>query len=336
MSKLITSIGKLFRRSEHTDAALPENHRNTPEKGTQILVIDDSITAQKVLKIIFTDAGYDVIQAFDGESGIALAQQHNPVLIIMDVIMPGMSGFQATRMMRKDPEIANIPIMIVSGNKQAGDKFWLSSIGADLYLSKPFTREEILSGLDKLLYSDVAKKTTKPSETPNEVIEPDQTYKEKSLVIGNELQILVVDDSKTVQYKMKKILIQRGYDVLQAYDAKSGIIMAKKNKPALIIMDVVMPGANGFQATSYIRKDPDIADIPIIIISGNQKACEQFLATKLGANDFLTKPFSRSDIFSVIEKTLPVESRGNYLGIDTIVEADTNAEFEEKAVDLDI
>ena len=97
-----------------------------------------------------------------------------------------------------------------------------------------------------------------------------------------------------------------------------------------------MPGPNGFQATRYIRKDPDICDIPIIIVSGNQEACEQFLATKLGANHFLTKPFSRNEIFTVIEKTLPVESRGSYLGLDTIVEPDTNAKFEEKAIDLNL
>ena len=61
--------------------------------------------------------------------------------------MPGMSGFQAKRMIRKDPEIGRIPIMIVSGNEQAGDHFWLSSIGADLYLTKPFTKEDLLGAI---------------------------------------------------------------------------------------------------------------------------------------------------------------------------------------------
>ena len=345
MSNIVTSINKLFHRKKNAHGTTPDQQHNQPEAGTQILVIDDSKTAQQILHDIFVDAGYEVIQAFDGGSGIALAQQHKPALIIMDVIMPGISGFQATRMIRKDPEIASTPIMIVSGNEQAGDQFWLSSIGADLYLSKPFTRDEILSGLDKLLYSGVTNNTeanstqtgnTKASNTTNNVIEPDKIYQEKNLTIGNEQQILVVDDSKTVQYQMKKILIQGGYDVLQAYDAKSGIIMAKKNKPALIIMDVVMPGPNGFQATRYIRKDPDISETPIIIISGNKQACEQFLAAKLGANHYLTKPFSRSDIFSVIEKTLPVESLSINQGLDTIVEPDSNAKFEEKALDLNI
>lgn len=335
MSKLITNIRNLFRHNRNTDDILLDTYNNDSENKTLILVIDDSKSVQKVLKKILTAAGYDVIQAFDGESGIALAQQYQPALIIMDVIMPGLSGFQATRMIRKDPEIANIPIMIVSGDKQAGDQFWLSSIGADLYLSKPFTRVDLFTSLDKLLQAGVTKKITEPNVAANDVIEPDQAYQEKNLTIGNEQQILVVDDSKTVQYQMKKILIQRGYDVLQAYDAKSGIIMAKKNKPALIIMDVVMPGPNGFQATRYIKNDPEIADIPIIIISGNKQACEQFLATKLGADHYMTKPFSRSDIFAVIDKTLPVQSSSNIQqGIETIVEPDTQATFEEKALEL--
>ena len=135
MSKLITNIRNLFRHNRNTDGILLDTYNNDSEKRTLILVIDDSKTVQKVLKNILTGAGYDVIQAFDGESGIALAQQYQPALIIMDVVMPGISGFQATRMIRKEPEIANILIMMISGDKQAGDQFWLSYIGADLYLS---------------------------------------------------------------------------------------------------------------------------------------------------------------------------------------------------------
>lgn len=333
MSDLKENLLNLFRR--HKDANKTssknrrKNHRNNPDKGTQILVIDDSITAQKILKKIFTQAGYEVVQAFDGESGIALAQQYKPALILMDVIMPGISGFQATRMIRNDPEIAATPIVIVSGNKQAGDQFWLSSIGADHYLAKPFSRTDLFSALDKLLYADLIEKSDASNKVSEDIVEPDKSYDEKNLTVGNELKILVVDDSKTVQYQMKKMLIQRGYDVLQAYDAKTGIIMAKKNMPALIVMDVVMPGINGFQATRLIKKDKQIADIPVIVISGNKQASDQFWAIKLGADDYLSKPFSRNDLFASIDKTLHVESRNSSQGIDTIIEPDTKASYED-------
>ena len=340
MSKLRTSISKLFGHNGKNDSATFDKHRKEirkhPDKKIQVLVIDDSKTAQKILKVLFFQAGYEVIQAYDAESGIALAQQHKPSLILMDVIMPGISGFQATRMIRKDPDIADIPIIVVSGDKQAGDKFWLSNIGADQYLTKPFTRSQLFTAVDKLLFSGVPEKnieidevTEKAVKASNEVVEPDQSYKEKNLTVGNELKILVVDDSKTVQYQMKKILMQKGYEVLHAYDATSGIILAKKNKPALIIMDVVMPGMNGFQATRFIRKDKQITDIPVIIISGNRLASEKFWATKMGANHYLSKPFSRGDMFTAIDKVLQVRSINSSHGLNMIVEPDTHASYEE-------
>ena len=341
MSKLRRSIDRLFGRNGKAVSALSDNGskdtHNHPGKGTQILVIDDSKTAQKILNVIFSQAGYEVIQAYDAESGIALAQQHKPSLILMDVIMPGISGFQATRMIRKDPDIADIPIIVVSGDKQAGDKFWLSNIGADQYLTKPFTRSQLFTAVYKLLYSGVPEKNTKVDEfiekaveASNEVIEPDQSYKEKNLTVGNELKILVVDDSKTVQYQMKKILMQKGYEVLHAYDATSGIILAKKNNPALIIMDVVMPAMNGFQATRFIRKDKHIAEIPIVIISGNKLASEKFWATKMGANHYMSKPFSRCDMFAAIDKVLQVKSVNSSQGLNMIVEPDSHASYEEQ------
>ena len=330
MSKLKKSIGKLLSRNKKIDRPSSDiyykNDMKTPNSGVLILIVEDSKTAQKVLKNIFIRAGYDVLQAMDGESGIALAQQYKPSLILMDVVMPGISGFQATRMIRKDPEIANIPIIIVSGNEKAGEQFWVSEIGADHYLTKPLSSTELFASIDKLLRSGIS--TNNQDTVGREVVEPDLSYEEKNLTIGNESKILVVDDSKTVQYLMKKMLIQRGYEVLQAYDAKTGIILAKKNMPALIIMDVVMPGMNGFHATRHIKKDPQISHIPIVIISGNRQATDQFWATRMGAAYFLRKPFSRKDMFLVLDEILHVKSRRSDSGLNTIVEPDNHAIYE--------
>jgi len=341
MSGLGTTLSKLFGRRRDSDKVVRKerrkNYRNIPDDGTHVLIIDDSKTAQQLLKKMFTQAGYEVLQGFDGESGIALAQQHKPSLIIMDVVMPGISGFQATRMIRKDPEIADIPIIITSGSRVASNQFWLSKIGADQYLNKPFTRGDLFLMIDKVLYSEVLVKDWNKNEMGKEVVEPDQSYEDKDLHIGQEMEILIIDDSKTVQYLMKKMLMQRGYDVLQAYDGKSGIILAKKHKPALIIMDVMMPGMNGFQATRFIRKDPDITNIPIVIISGNKQASEKFWAAKLGASHYMSKPFSRSDLFKMLDKTLHMKSirstPSKDVVIDTIVEPDVS--YSEQVLEVD-
>ena len=118
------------------------------------------------------------------------------------------------------------------------------------------------------------------------------------------IKILVVDDSRTVVYGLRTVLEQDGYHVMEAYDGMTAIELAKAHQPDLILMDVIMPGLNGFQATRKIRKDPVTHSIPIIIISATEQPTEQFWLTKLGANDFLSKPIIRGELFSKVESQL--------------------------------
>lgn len=118
------------------------------------------------------------------------------------------------------------------------------------------------------------------------------------------IKVLVVDDSRTVVHGLRTVLEQDGYFVMEAYDGMTAIELAKAHQPDLILMDVIMPGLNGFQATRKIRKDPSTHSIPIIIISATEQPTEQFWLTKLGANDFLGKPIIRGDLFNKVETQL--------------------------------
>ena len=118
------------------------------------------------------------------------------------------------------------------------------------------------------------------------------------------IKVLVVDDSRTVVHGLRAVLEQDGYYVMEAYDGMTAIELAKAHQPDIILMDVIMPGLNGFQATRKIRKDPATHSIPIIIISATEQPTEQFLLTKLGANDFLGKPIIRGDLFTKVESQL--------------------------------
>jgi len=118
------------------------------------------------------------------------------------------------------------------------------------------------------------------------------------------IKVLVVDDSRTVVHGLRSVLEQDGYYVMEAFDGMTAIELAKAHQPDIILMDVIMPGLNGFQATRKIRKDPATHSIPIIIISATEQPTEQFWLTKLGANDFLGKPIIRRDLFSKVETQL--------------------------------
>ena len=120
-------------------------------------------------------------------------------------------------------------------------------------------------------------------------------------------RILIIDDSATIVALMRKMLRQDGYTTLEAADAEQGVELAKTERPDLIFLDIVLPGMNGFAALRIMRRDPATRDIPVIMISGNEHATEQFYAQRIGADDFMKKPFSRSEVFARIEKLLDAD-----------------------------
>jgi len=117
-------------------------------------------------------------------------------------------------------------------------------------------------------------------------------------------RVLIVDDSATIVALLRKFLQQSGYATLEAGDAEQGIELARAERPDLVFLDIVLPNMNGFQALRILRRDPVTKDIPIIMISGNEQATEQFYAQRIGADDFMKKPFSRAEVFVRIERLL--------------------------------
>ena len=113
-------------------------------------------------------------------------------------------------------------------------------------------------------------------------------------------RMLVVDDSPTICAVLGKMLGQGGYHVLKATDGTAAIALARSQPPALIFLDVVMPGMNGFGVLRALRHDPLTGGIPIIMISGNQQATEQFYLQRCGADDFMKKPFDGDDVYERI------------------------------------
>ncbi len=121
---------------------------------------------------------------------------------------------------------------------------------------------------------------------------------------GPEDSVLIVDDSRTAVHVLKSMLEQSGFTTYVATDGETGVKLARELKPGLILMDIVMPGINGFQATRLIRKDPLTRRIPVILISGNQQVTEEVWGRRLGANDFLAKPIQRGVLFAKVEALL--------------------------------
>lgn len=117
-------------------------------------------------------------------------------------------------------------------------------------------------------------------------------------------RVLIIDDSKTVVVAIKKFLRSVGYETFEAYDAETGLDILREQMPELVFLDIMLPGMNGFTALRTIRRDPLTRDIPVIMMSGNEQAMEQFYGSRIGADDFMQKPFSREEVFYRIDRLL--------------------------------
>ncbi|KGI78627.1 response regulator [Oleiagrimonas soli] len=116
-----------------------------------ILIIDDSPTDIRVFTMQLEKAGHQVSSANSAEEGIEKVKQDMPDMVIMDVIMPGMNGFQATRMLNRDPATKDVPILIITTKSMETDRVWGLRQGARDFMTKPVSEKELLARIEKLL-----------------------------------------------------------------------------------------------------------------------------------------------------------------------------------------
>lgn len=117
-------------------------------------------------------------------------------------------------------------------------------------------------------------------------------------------RILIVDDSPTQLNGLTKILAKHGYETIAAEDGAQGVAKASSEKPDIILMDVVMPNLNGFQATRQITKNPETSHIPVIMLTSKDQETDRVWAERQGASDYLTKPPNETDLLSKIKTLL--------------------------------
>jgi twitching motility two-component system response regulator PilH len=156
----------------------------------------------------------------------------------------------------------------------------------------------------------------------------DERRQEHRVEAREGLRVLIVDDSRTVVAALSHMLRQSNYHPMGAGDAERGLQLAIEERPDLIFLDIVLPGLNGFAALRRLRKNERTAHIPVIMISGNPQAAEKFYLERIGADDFMKKPFGRAEVFNRIEKLVRAGSLPARAPDQTSPPVDNEAELE--------
>jgi len=210
--------------------ALPGVEVTGPVQGT-VLVIDDDPSVRDLVARYLAKEGYRALLAADGETGLQLARDARPDAITLDVMMPQTDGWEVLRRLKADPDVGDIPVVMLSIIDNTGLGF---ALGATEYLTKPVDRASLIGALAPFL---------------------------------NHGRVLVVDDDPDQRNLMARTLGRAGWDVVEAEDGAAALRWLEDNVPDVIVLDLLMPGVDGFAVVEAVRQRPAWRDVPVVVLT---------------------------------------------------------------------
>jgi len=256
-STFCLSLPLSLKRALGEESVLFRSDHPLPVRSSErsALVVDDDEAAIDLMRRWLERMGYDVFAAPDGETGLAMAREHEPDLILLDALLPGISGYDVLVELRADAALSRTPVVLVTVDD---DRARGLSAGASDYLRKPI-REEQLRAVAKLY---------------------------ESRANGD---VLVIDDDDDSAELIKRSVEQIGFSTRRACDGLEGVEMASTTPPAAIVLDLAMPGLDGFGVIERLSADEKLMHIPLIIVSGCDVSLPQHRALAAAGYRFFAK-----------------------------------------------
>src|SRR3990167_11154399 len=253
---------------------------------TRILVIEDNPTNLELVVYLLKQFGYETLTAMDGQEGLALAEKEKPDLIICDIQLPKLNGYEVAKSLSRNPEFSDVPLIAVTAYSMVGDRDAIMSAGFNGYISKPIDPDSFVKQIEMFL--------TKKQHS-NHVSPSIKVSKEKEKIIQSQSKsrgtILVVDDSPSNRQLFQTLLESEGFKVEMAGRISQAMGVLDKTTPELILSDLHMPNANGLDFLRTVKVKKALKGIPFIIISNsNPKESEQKECLSLGVVKFIVSP----------------------------------------------
>ena len=250
--------------------------------GAQILVVEDNDRNMKLFRDVLQATGFRTLEATTGERAVELAIEHAPDLVLMDVRLPDIDGIQALGRLRADERTAGVPVVALTAQAMEGDRERFLAAGFDGYLSKPVDIRELVATVGR-------------------------HCGEGSAMSGTDTgRILVVDDVPANVRLLEAMLLPHGFDVVSAVEGRAALELAGSAKPDLVLLDVMMPGLDGYAVCRRLREREETAVLPVIMVTASE-GTEKVMAIEAGADDFVTKPFDRHELLARIRSLLRIK-----------------------------
>ena len=248
----------------------------------KILIIEDEKFLSEMYKMKFIEEGFKVETANNGCDGIELAEKINPDLVLLDLVLPGMDGYEILEKLRASPKTKGIKVYILSNLGQTEEINKGFKIGADGYLIKAnLTPTQLAQSVNKIFSGQKVGLKKQAVSAKKSVA--------KAKVIENGKSVLIIEDEVAIVEMYKLRLEKAGFRVELAKNGAWGIKLAKEKDFDIIVMDIVMPAMNGYNAIKALKVDKKTKDVPIIALSNSAQDKDIKKAKQYGAACYLLK-----------------------------------------------
>ncbi|MHB9155487.1 MAG: response regulator [Endomicrobiales bacterium] len=248
-------------------------------KGIKVLIVDDNQNILDVSAEGLGMDGFETMTAINGRTALFKIRENKPDIILLDVNLPDIDGFQICRQLRSDPKTSGVPVILMTGDRTIDiDKGF--SVGADDCIIKPIDLEKLALTIEKL--------------------------------VKKKKKVLVLDDDRQICDMLRDVITKQQFDVEVLYDGKNVIEEVKRASPDLMLLDVSLEVApDGVEICRMLKSDPATRGIPVIMLTANEFADAIEKCFSFGAEDYIFKPFNIPDLILKVDKYLRYGKKEN-------------------------
>jgi len=264
-----------------------------------VLVVEDNEVAVLQIRTILEESGHRVTVACNGGEALESVRHQVPDAIVLDLMMPGIDGFEVLEKIRSTEQTARVPVLVLTAKElTAEDLARLKHNHIQQLIRKgSVDRDQLLSHIAELLGepspqpTPAAKPAVKPAAQPASPLAP-----------SGSKTILVVEDHPDNMLAMAGILEELGHEYIKAEDGRQAVKLARQFRPAMILMDMELPELSGMDATGQIKADPSLANIPIVAVTAKAMKGDREEILASGCDEYLPKPLDSEKLARIIHK----------------------------------